>query len=83
MATQIIFQNFAKELTNKKFISSKDFYLAKREEQEQRHKRYHSTSYNLEPNLKANPGCLRDLQTISWVAKKHFDTQKVVDLVES
>lgn len=76
------FSELCKELTNKKFISSKDFYLAKREEQEQRHKRYHSTSYNLEPNLKANPGCLRDLQTISWVAKKHFDTQKVVDLVE-
>ncbi len=76
------FSQLCKELTNKKFISSKDFYLAKREEQEERHKRYHSTSYNLEPNLKANPGCLRDLQTISWVAKKHFDTQKVADLVQ-
>jgi len=69
------------ELNKSKFISSKDFYLAKREEQEQRHKRYHSTSYNLEPNLKANPGCLRDLQTISWVAKKHFNTQSVAELV--
>ncbi|NVK24451.1 MAG: [protein-PII] uridylyltransferase [Gammaproteobacteria bacterium] len=77
------FDTLCKELNHKKFISSKDFYLAKRQEQEERHRRYHSTSYNLEPNLKANPGCLRDLQTISWVAKKHFDTQEVVDLVQT
>ena len=77
-----VFSELCNELTNKKFISSKDFYLAKRQEQETRHDRYHSTSYNLEPNLKANPGCLRDLQTISWVAKKHFDTQSVAELVQ-
>lgn len=77
-----VFKELCTELTNKKFISSQDFYLAKREEQEQRHSRYHSTSYNLEPNLKANPGCLRDLQTISWVAKKHFDTQSIAELVK-
>lgn len=77
-----IFKTLCDELTNSKFITSKSFYLAKREEQVQRHNRYHSTSYNLEPNLKANPGCLRDLQTISWVAKKHFDTQSVADLVK-
>lgn len=77
-----IFKVLCSELTNSKFISSKAFYLAKREEQIERHHRYHSTSYNLEPNLKANPGCLRDLQTISWVAKKHFDTQSVADLVK-
>ncbi|GHB63415.1 bifunctional uridylyltransferase/uridylyl-removing enzyme [Psychrosphaera saromensis] len=77
-----IFKVLCDELTNSKFITSKEFYLAKREEQVQRHNRYHSTSYNLEPNLKANPGCLRDLQTISWVAKKHFDTQSVAELVK-
>mgnify|MGYP005989423031 CR=1 FL=1 len=76
------FSELCNELTHKSFITSKDFYLAKRQEQEERHNRYHSTSYNLEPNLKANPGCLRDLQTISWVAKKHFNTQEVVDLVK-
>jgi [protein-PII] uridylyltransferase len=77
-----IFNELCSELTTKNFITSQDFYLAKRQEQEERHARYHSTSYNLEPNLKANPGCLRDLQTISWVAKKHFDTQTVISLVE-
>ena len=81
--SQANFSSLCDALTNKKYISSQDFYIAKRDEQEQRHARYHSTSYNLEPNLKANPGCLRDLQTISWVAKKHFDTQVVADLVRN
>lgn len=76
------FESLEVELNKSRFISSQDFYLKKRQEQEDRHKRYHSTSYNLEPNLKANPGCLRDLQTISWVAKKHFNTQSIAELVD-
>lgn len=76
-----LFETLGSQLAKDNFISSKEFYLAKREEQTQRHNSYHSTSYNLEPNLKANPGCLRDLQTISWVAKKHFHTQDIEDLV--
>lgn len=54
------------------FISSADFFKAKLEEQHKRHAKFKHTSYNLEPNLKENPGCLRDIQTIGWVAKKHF-----------
>lgn len=76
------FDELETELNQSKFLSSQDFYIQKRDEQEERHARYHSTSYNLEPNLKANPGCLRDLQTISWVAKKHFNTQSIAELVD-
>lgn len=76
------FDELEVELNKSKFLSSQDFYIQKRDEQEERHARYHSTSYNLEPNLKANPGCLRDLQTISWVAKKHYNTQSVAELVD-
>ncbi len=79
---KINFDQLELQLTESDFMTSKEFYLAKRDEQEKRHKRYFSTSYNLEPNLKANPGCLRDLQTISWVAKKHFNTQSITDLVK-
>ncbi|MDC2888433.1 nucleotidyltransferase domain-containing protein [Psychrosphaera algicola] len=75
------FEELEVELNKSKFLSSQDFYIKKRDEQEERHARYHSTSYNLEPNLKANPSCLRDLQTISWVAKKHYNTQSVAELV--
>jgi [protein-PII] uridylyltransferase len=58
--------------TPKRFWNSKDFFLRKYQEQIDRHKKFNGTAYNLEPNIKENPGCLRDIQNIGWIAKKHF-----------
>lgn len=58
-----------------------EFFRAKREEQIARHHRFHDTAYNLEPNIKENPGGLRDLQVIGWVAKRHFGADTLHDLV--
>ena len=62
--------------------SDKEFYLAKIDEQKSRHDKTNDTEYNLEPNLKTSPGGLRDLQTIGWVAKRHFGTTFIHDLVD-
>ncbi|RUO36311.1 [protein-PII] uridylyltransferase [Aliidiomarina sanyensis] len=62
--------------------SSRDFYQAKKDEQDERHRHFHGTAYNLEPNIKASPGGLRDIQTISWIAKQHFNTRSEESLVE-
>ncbi|OUR84052.1 [protein-PII] uridylyltransferase [Colwellia psychrerythraea] len=64
------------------FWTSERFFIAKCKEQEARHQQYRGAAYTLEPNLKANPGGLRDIQTIAWVAKRHFSADSLEELVE-
>ncbi|MBT0585016.1 [protein-PII] uridylyltransferase [Alteromonas oceanisediminis] len=67
-----VFTSLIQQVSKKNVWSSDRFFLAKLDEQRTRHRKFHGTAYNLEPNVKENPGCLRDIQTIGWVAKKHF-----------
>ena len=60
---------------------SEAFFAAKTAEQRQRWEKYGGTAYNLEPNIKENPGGLRDIQMIGWVAKRHFAADTLHDLV--
>lgn len=61
-----------KRITPDKLWPAKAFFDAKWEELDQRHEKYNSADYNLEPNVKNSPGALRDIQTIIWVAMRHF-----------
>jgi [protein-PII] uridylyltransferase len=76
-----LFAGMRRALAPDRLWSSQDFFEAKVREQTERHHRYFDTAYNLEPNVKSSPGGLRDVQTIGWVAKRHFGTDTLDELV--
>jgi [protein-PII] uridylyltransferase len=76
-----LFQAMRRALGQDTVWSSQAFFEAKVAEQQARHHRHHDTGYNLEPNVKASPGGLRDIQTIGWVAKRHFGAETLDELV--
>ena len=50
-------------------LDPRQFFATKLQEQQKRHARFLDSDFNLEPNLKESPGGLRDLQTITWIAR--------------
>lgn len=62
-----LFKTLVRELVDA--IDIRAFWHAKKLEMRQRHQKYESTPYALEPNCKESPGGLRDLQIILWLAK--------------
>lgn len=64
-----------------KIWSSSSFFQAKLMEQKKRHEKHGNTEYNLEPNIKEAPGGLRDIQMISWVARRHFGVESLEELI--
>lgn len=77
-----LFQKFQTEITPEKIWPSGEFFAAKMLEQQQRHAKYHDTAYNLEPNIKEGPGGLRDMQVITWVFKRHYNSKTLRELIQ-
>ena len=76
-----LFQAMKKATGPDRIWPSDRFFQAKFEEQRKRHARYEDSGYNLEPNIKGNPGGLRDIQMIGWVVKRHFGAETLEELV--
>ena len=79
------------KLNSKKFWPAPKYTAAKISEQYERHLAFDDTEHNLEPNIKDGPGGLRDIQTIVWVAGRHYNKvdlnvlseEKILSLQES
>lgn len=76
-----LFERLSVETGPDRIWSSREFFSAKVDEQRRRHAKFDDSGQNLEPNLKEGPGGLRDIQTIGWVAKRHFGVSTMQALV--
>ena len=75
-----LFDAFKQHIGQDRGWDSAAFFHAKRAEQIARHHAFDDTGYNLEPNIKASPGGLRDIQMIDWIARRHLGSRSLNDL---
>lgn len=64
-AHKAIYDKLCKKQKNS--LSSKSFFIQKFDEQYLRYKKFDSTAFNLEPNIKESPGGLRDFHMMIWL----------------
>ncbi|MBF0415129.1 MAG: [protein-PII] uridylyltransferase [Magnetococcales bacterium] len=78
-----LFDNYKRKLFKKVLDKDPDSFLrAKLLEQTKRHDKFGNSFFYLEPNIKENPGGLRDIQTFSWISKYRYKVDHVKDLVD-
>ena len=58
-----------------------NFVKNKLDESEERHKKFGSSRYVVEPNVKEGKGGLRDLQTLIWISKYAYKSDSISDLL--
>ncbi|MBF0194839.1 MAG: [protein-PII] uridylyltransferase [Magnetococcales bacterium] len=79
---QEMFDTYKKTLFNKVLDKNPEGFLrAKILEQSKRHEKFGNTHFYLEPNIKENPGGLRDIQTFFWISKYRYKISQVKDLI--
>ena len=80
VGNQKAFKKLQTLVESEAFWPSDKFFIAKKEEQIGRHKACHGDGYSLEPDIKNGPGGLRDLQTVAWISKLHFNANSLLEL---
>ena len=78
-----LFEKLTKRVDNPRLWPSVEFFIAKKNEQLNRHKHHLDVDYDLEPNIKSSPGGLRDIQTISWITNRHLGTNENAELLSA
>ncbi|MBK5968718.1 MULTISPECIES: [protein-PII] uridylyltransferase [Thiorhodovibrio] len=79
--SEALFADMQRTIAPERIWPSEAFFDAKCHEQLARWQKYGDTAYSVEPNIKENPGGLRDIQMIAWVTKRHFGTTDFAELV--
>jgi len=82
VGAEVLYQEVQRATAPDHIWPSDAFFAAKWQEQQTRWKKFGDTAYNLEPNIKENPGGLRDIQMIGWVCRRHFSTRTLHELVQ-
>ncbi|MEC9376188.1 MAG: [protein-PII] uridylyltransferase [Pseudomonadota bacterium] len=77
-----LYEKMMLEIAHPNIWPARAFFEGKIKEQQKRHHQFDDTAYNLEPNIKNGPGCLRDIQNIIWIAMRHFETGDLNQLVK-
>lgn len=76
-------KNF-EESYNRRLVIADDtaFIAAKLAERDDRHQKCGDSRYVLEPNIKEGKGALRDMQTLHWISKIHYQAPNANGLLE-
>ena len=77
---QKVFEKTNAVIRSDKLWKTELFFAEKLKEQKSRYRKFDDALQRLEPNVKESPGGLRDIQTISWVANRHFQSTGLYSL---
>nr|CRH04466.1 [Protein-PII] uridylyltransferase [Candidatus Magnetococcus massalia] len=76
-----LFKSFRTQFDDRVLSDPAGFVKDKVEEMQRRHERFGNSLFYLEPNIKENPGGMRDLHSLVWVAKYRYKIQRLRDLI--
>ena len=74
---QKTYQTFTKNYNTFEFIKNKLI------EADQRHKKFGSSRFVIEPNVKEGKGGIRDIQTLIWISKFAYNSKNIFHLLET